>query len=157
MRPAHRLYTALLILLLPGLLSAQGSLLMARSKQAFPETMLTLQQSIKDHGYQVARVQRVDVGLTAAGFETDKYRIVFYGKSEEVRRLTEEHPDLVPYLPQSFSLFAQGDETMVVAMNPSSLANAYSDPELVTLLARWESDAHSILSDVREASGMGME
>jgi len=55
-------------------------LLMVRSAQPFPETMLSLEESIKDHGYIVTRVQRVDVGLKKFGFKTDKYRIVFFGK-----------------------------------------------------------------------------
>jgi len=131
---------------------AEESLLMARSCQGFPETMLALQESIKAHDYRVARVQRVDIGLTKAGFETDKYRIVFYGNAEEVRRLTGTYPELIPFLPLNFSVFAEGDQTLVVAMNPSYLGHHYKDPELQILLARWESDVRSILADVRKAA-----
>jgi uncharacterized protein (DUF302 family) len=155
MRRLLKIHWLLLLgLILPGMANAQGSLLMARSKQAFPEAMLTLQESIKAHGYKVARIQRVDVGLTAAGFETDKYRIVFYGKTDEIQTLTEKHPGLAPYLPPSFSIFAEGGETLVVAMSPTLLADAY--PELETLFARWQSDVTSILSDLREAGGLSM-
>jgi uncharacterized protein (DUF302 family) len=129
--------------------AADGGLLMARSAQGFPETMLALQQSIKAHGYTVARVQRVDIGLTTAGFETDKYRIVFYGDSDEVRQLTDSHPRLIPLLPPSFSIFAEGDQTLVVAMNPSALTDQH--PELAVQFARWESDVRSILEDIRSA------
>ena len=55
-------------------------LLMVRTQQTFPEAMLTLQTSVKDHGYEVTRVQRIDIGLTGMGYKTDKYRIVFVGK-----------------------------------------------------------------------------
>ena len=56
-------------------------ILMARSLQPFPETMLALQDSIRDHGYTLSRVQRVDIGLTGMGYKTDKYRIVSWKKS----------------------------------------------------------------------------
>jgi len=138
--------------LAPPQSTAEESLLMARSCQGFPETMLALQKSIKDHDYLVARVQRVDIGLTKAGFETDRYRIVFYGNTDEMRMLTAKHPDLIPFLPLNFSVFAEGDQTLVVAMNPSYLGHHYTDSELRILFARWESDVRSILEDVREAA-----
>ena len=40
-----------------------SDLIMARSHETFPEAMLTLQTSIREHGYTVARVQRIDIGL----------------------------------------------------------------------------------------------
>lgn len=135
-----------------ALARAEESLLMARSSQGFPETMLALQESIKAHDYLVARVQRVDIGLAMAGFETDKYRIVFYGNAEEVRMLTRGYPELIPFLPLNFSVFAEGDQTLVVAMNPSYLGHHYTDSDLQILFARWESDVRSILADVREAA-----
>ena len=114
--------------------------------------MLVLQESIGAHGYKLSRVQRVDIGLTAAGFETDKYRIVFYGKTGEIQRLTRERPELIPFLPLNFSIFAEGDQTLVVAMNPVYLKPHWEDQEFHTLLRRWESDVRSILADLRAAA-----
>jgi uncharacterized protein (DUF302 family) len=139
-------------LLLVPMAQAGENLLMARSTLGFPEAMLALQESIGAHGYTLARVQRVDIGLTAAGFETDKYRIVFYGKTDEVQRLTRERPELIPFLPLNFSIFAEGEQTLVVAMNPVYLEPHCEDPEFHTLLRRWESDVRSILADLREAA-----
>ncbi len=86
-------------------------LLMVRSKQAFPEAMLSLQQSLNEHGYTLARVQRVDIGLQAMGYKTDKYRVVFFGKAEEIRHLSDKHPELIPYLPPKISIFAENKQT----------------------------------------------
>lgn len=141
-----------LLLVLAPLAEAGENLLMARSALGFPEAMLVLQESIGAHGYSLSRVQRVDIGLTAAGFETDKYRIVFYGKTDEIQRLTREWPELIPFLPLNFSIFAEGDQTLVVAMNPVYLEPHCEDPELHTLLQRWESDVRSILADLRAAA-----
>lgn len=151
-RLLRRSVVAWLLLLLAPLAQAGENLLMARSALAFPEAMLVLQESIGAHGYKLSRVQRVDIGLTAAGFETDKYRIVFYGKTDEIQRLTRDRPELIPFLPLNFSIFAEGDQTLVVAMNPVYLEPHWEDPEFHTLLQRWESDVRSILADLRTAA-----
>ena len=151
-RLLRRSAVAWLLLLLAPLAQAGENLLMARSALAFPEAMLALQESIGAHGYKLSRVQRVDIGLTGAGFETDKYRIVFYGKTDEIQRLTRERPELIPFLPLNFSIFAEGEQTLVVAMNPVYLQSHYQDPDFHTLLLRWENDVRSILADLRTAA-----
>ncbi len=133
---------------------ADENLLMARSPLEFPEAMLTLQESIKAHEYVVARVQRVDIGLTQAGYPSDRYRVVFYGNPQEIRLLTREHKELIPLLPLNFSIFAENGETLVVAMNPSFLSLRFTAPELVTRFARWESDVRSILADVQRGNAL---
>ena len=129
---------------------AQG-LLMARSVQAFPEAMATLQRVIGEHGYTVSRVQRVDVGLTRSGFETDRYRIVFFGKLDEVRGLAQSHPELVPYLPLNIAIFAEGEQTVLVAANPQFLARLYPEAPLRPHFVAWERDLRSILEQVGAA------
>ena len=150
MKLSRLLLVALLVFQWPALLHADG-LVMVRTSLKFPEAMLALQESIREHGYTVSRVQRVDIGLTGMGYKTDKYRIVFYGKTDEIQRLTRERPELIPFLPLSFSIFAEGDQTLVVAMNPVFLEPHYEDREFHTLLRRWESDVRSILADLRGA------
>lgn len=125
------------------------ALFMARSMQAFPEAMSTLQGAITAQGYTLTRVQHIDVGLTGSGYTTDLYRLVFFGKPEEVRTLTARYPQLVPYLPLQFTIFAEGDETLVVAANPAELRALATTPELAEVLARWSRDIHAILEQVR--------
>ena len=57
-------YVVMLLLLLPTVLAAE-ELFMVRSQLAFPEAMTVLQQTIRENGYQVSRVQRIDIGLTS--------------------------------------------------------------------------------------------
>jgi len=150
-----RMFVLLQLVLLSALVhtpcAAGENLLMARSPLEFPEAMLTLQESIRAHQYVLARVQRVDIGLTQAGYSSDKYRVVFYGNPQEVRELTRKYPELVPLLPLNFSIFAENGETLVVAMNPSFLGDHFTAPELNASFARWESDVRSILADLRRA------
>ncbi len=128
-----------------------SDLIMARSQQKFPEAMLTLQTSISEHGYTVARVQRVDIGLTGMGYKTDKYRIVFVGKPHEIKYLTDKYPQLIPYLPPKVSIFAENEETVVVTSNPYIYAEMIDDEEDKYLFDRWESDIYSVFEDFSEA------
>ncbi|MGM0593689.1 MAG: DUF302 domain-containing protein [Pseudomonadota bacterium] len=125
------------------------SLLMMRSTQSFPEAMLALQKTLGEYGYTVSRVQRVDIGLTGSGFETDKYRIVFFGKPEEVRRISREHPEMIPYLPLMMTIFAEEEETVLVSLDPIALRDIVEDEAFHFQLMRWQSDILSIMDDMR--------
>lgn len=129
---------------------AAGDLIMVRSKQKFPEAMLTLQTSIAEHGYQLTRVQRIDIGLTGMGYKTDKYRVVFLGKYDEFKYLVKKYPHLIAFLPPKVSIFAEGDSTMLVTANPTVYINQVDDEDK-TLFKRWESDIYSVFDDIRQA------
>lgn len=118
-------------------------LMMVRVKQSFPETMLKFQEVIKEHGYQLSRVQRVDIGLTNMGYQTDKYRIVFFGKLEQNRWIIEKHPELIAYLPIKVAIYAEEQDTLLVAANLEILINA-QDPQLKKIVSEWERDIRSM-------------
>ena len=147
----RRLPLTLLLALLASLAhGAEERLLMMRSTQSFPETMLALQQTLGEYGYTLSRVQRVDIGLTGSGFQTDKYRIVFFGKPEEIRNLTSAHPELIPYLPLKMTLFAEQEETLLVALDPMALYDVMPTEEFRYRLQRWKNDILSIMDELRE-------
>jgi uncharacterized protein (DUF302 family) len=137
-------------LLLPTLLAAE-EMIMIRSVLPFPEAMLALQESIAAHGYTVSRVQRIDIGLTGMGYKTDKYRVVFAGKIDEIRELTSKSPKLTPYLPPKVSIFAEGEQTILVTINPRIYAEIAGDAIDPVIFDRWESDLRSIFYDVSTA------
>ena len=126
-------------------------LLMVRSSQNFEDAMTTLQTSIAEHGYKVTRVQRVDVGLEAKGYKTDRYRIVFYGKAGEVEALAAKFPKLIPYLPLAIAIFAEENNTILTTTRPASLKRFYPESELKPIFDRWDKDLVEIMDDVREA------
>ncbi len=92
----------------------------------------------------------MDIGLTTSGFQTDKYRIVFFGKPEEIRRLSHDHPELIPYLPLKMTIFAEQDETLLVALDPTMLRGIVDDDEFSYQLRRWKNDILSIMDELRE-------
>lgn len=142
---------ALLLMLAVAAAPHAEDLLMVRSPAQFEESMAALQEAIAAQGYTVSRVQRVDIGLTEFGYQTDKYRVVFFGRPDEVRALSARYPELVPHLPLQVAIFAEGEETLLVTANPLDLAASYANPELERTFARWERDVRSILEKVRQA------
>ena len=139
------------LILMPMALQAEHQrLIMGRSSEAFPETMSALQEAIKNAGYTLSIVQRVDIGLTGMGFQTDKYRVVFFGKPEEIKSLPKKYPKLTPYLPLAISIFAEQDETILTAMSPHFIEHSYAqsgseDAELHEIFQRWQKDIESII------------
>ncbi len=152
-RRGYSLAMALSSLITAGLLlishAAQAdNMMMARTTQTFPEAMSELQALIQAKGYVVSRVQRVDIGLTQSGYKTDKYRVVFYGKPDEIRHLSQTHPELTAYLPMKISIFAEDQDTILVTANPQHL-NMAGDAELAKIINRWEKDLVDIFRQMR--------
>lgn len=140
------------LLLLLAALAAQAveeRMLMARSELDFPEAMSLLQQTIGEHGYSISRVQHIDMGLTASGYETDLYRIVFFGKPAEVREASQRFPQLIPYLPLMITIFSEGDDTLVVASDPLILRSPDPNDALNAYLQRWRQDLDSMMDRMR--------
>jgi len=145
-----RLLTLLLLLSLNQVAAAE-ELLMARIARPFPEAMNSLQETIRAKGYVVSRVQRVDVGLTASGFKTAEYRVVFFGKLSEIRELSAAYPELIPYLPLTIVIFAEGDDTLVLTTDPLKLGEFFNKPELLKRFGVWEEDVRAIFDEVSHA------
>jgi uncharacterized protein (DUF302 family) len=139
---------SLLMLGVSSLLQAED-LMMLRSTQPFPETMSTLQNVIKQHGYVVSRVQRVDIGLTNMGYKTDKYRVVFFGKHEELEQLTDTYPELAAYLPLKIAIFSEETETLLVTTDPIKFSEMFPDEALKKHFKQWSEDTGSIFNQIR--------
>lgn len=122
---------------------------MVRVDQPFPETLETLSRHIKGMGYSVSRIQRVDYGLNKAGFKTDAYQIVFFGKYEEIHELTKKYPELIPFLPLKIVIFAEGMDTLLLANNYNNLTNYFNMKELEIQFRKWREDTAEIFSRVQ--------
>jgi uncharacterized protein (DUF302 family) len=143
----HRLIAVAGLATLLGLAGAAPAeeLIMVRSPRPFAEAINALQIAIEEHGYKVQRIQRVDVGLTQSGFKTDAYRLVFFGKPDELRALADAHPELLPYLPLKIVIFAEENTTLALTNNPALLGTFFTDTALAVHFRRWEKDVRSIL------------
>lgn len=109
--------------------------------------------SIEEHGYTVAHIQLCDGGLSEFGYKSDLYRVVFFGKIDEVRNLSERYPEMVSYLPLKIAVIAEKDETLLTVLDPEALTRFFADQEIRIQLGRWKSDLTSIFTDVRRSAG----
>ena len=130
--------------------SQAEQLMMARTKQNFPEAMLKLQETIRNFDYTVSRVQRIDIGLTASGYATDKYRIVFFGTEKEIALISKKYPHLTPYIPWKIAIFAEQQDTLLVSANPMQLSNK-QHPGADKYLLKWKTDIEKIMNILRES------
>lgn len=130
---------------------AAEDLIMVRAPLGFSDAMNVLQQSARDHGYEVARVQRVDVGLKSRGYNTAEYRLVYLARGKELDAIAAAHPELLPYLPLKIVLFAEGDSSLAVTLNPEALGQLFPNTDLRLPLRRWEADLRSILEQFAQS------
>lgn len=153
MKNLHKIIPAFLLLSLFISSTSQavvtGEMIMVRSSEPFPETMSLLQEAIRKHGYELSRVQRVDVGLSKKGYKTDKYRVVFFGKGKQIQALSKKYPQLIPYLPLKIAIFAEDDNTILISANPNIYNDLFKIPELKPTFEQWYTDVTEILKFVQ--------
>lgn len=124
-------------------------LMMVRVRQSFPETMLKFQEVIKLHGYKLSRVQRVDIGLSKSGYQTDKYRVVFFGKTDQIHWLVAKHPELIPYLPLKVAIYAENEDTLLVSSNLDILLDV-QDAKLKKIVHGWQHDMQLMFREMHK-------
>lgn len=129
------------------------NLLMTRMDKAFPEAMAILQTAISSRGYTITRLQEVNENLERRDFKSDMYRVVYFGKLEEVRQVTAARPELIPFLPLNITIFAEGEQTILVASHPQVLRQFFPDPALKPVFERWGRDVEAIMDEAREDAG----
>ncbi len=132
-----------------SLQASAGGLLMARSAEQAEVSMSVLQDALKSYGYTIAHVQKCDGGMEEFDYKTDYYRVVFFGKIDEVRPIIDKHPEMAAYLPLKITVFAENQESVLVALDPLQLTTFFNDAELSVQFVRWHNDLRAILDEVR--------
>jgi uncharacterized protein (DUF302 family) len=130
--------------------AAADGLIMVRTDKSFPEAMTSLQSAISSRGYTITRLQQVNENLQRRDYKSDMYRVVYFGKYEEVKQLTAAHPELIAFLPLSITIFAEEDQSIMVASHPQTISMFYPDEALKPVFDRWEHDIEAIMDEVRE-------
>ncbi len=144
-------YLALILILIASTFSPlrAENMIMLRVSHSFDDTMILLKEKLNEYGYKIAHIQTCDIGLSDFGYKTDLYKSVFFGKFEEMRRLTNEHPEIIPYVPLKIAIMKEKDTVVIVAMNPQNLAEFFSARPLRIQFSRWESDIRAIFDEVK--------
>lgn len=147
----HAVRAVLLVALVAGPVQADN-MLMSRIPLAADVVLAYAQSSIEEHGYAIAHMQTCDDGLGDVGYKSDFYRVLFFGKVAEARRISADHPELTPYVPLKLAIIAERDETLLTVLNPESLTSFFANEAVQIQLARWHNDLVSILDDIARAT-----
>jgi uncharacterized protein (DUF302 family) len=148
-----RRFFILFLLLATGSVNAD-TMLMTRVPMKAEKAFAWLTSSIEEHGYSVAHIQTCDQGMADFGYKSDFYRVVFFGKGEEVRHISDKHPEFVAYLPLKIAVVAERGETVMSVVNPKTFLPYYqNDKDMQVQFGRWYNDLQSIFSDVQRAAG----
>jgi uncharacterized protein (DUF302 family) len=122
----------------------------------FPEAMTVLQEAVASQGYTVSRVQHVDKGLRLRGYETGLYRVVFFGRPQQMAAVRRNYPVLMSYLPLKITLFEDEGRVVASTLQPATLSSFFDDEEIRQLLNTWQKDMTKIMLYYRscgEAAG----
>ncbi len=148
-RLAIGLWGVLLVALLLVPVQANDKLLTARSPQAFDLALEQVQAVLQKHNFTVAHIQKCDGGLKDMGYATTDYKVVFFGRLDEVREFSKTHPELVPLFPFKLAVYADGKDTRFSVLNPAELAPLLdADKVLAEQLVAWERDFRAVLNEM---------
>jgi len=129
-------------------------MLMARLNMKADLAVEYLKTAVEEHGYSVAHIQLCDGGMKDFGYKSDTYRVVFFGKVDEVRWISETHPEFVAYVPLKMAVVAEKDEAVLSIVNPQTFNQYYrGDEQMRIQFARWYNDIRSIIADMHRAAG----
>lgn len=129
--------------------SRADEVLEAHCNMTFPEAMMELQEAIQHSGYKIARIQKVDKGLQGSGYKSEKYRIIFFGRPNEISTLKEKYPDVIPLLPLKIALYADKEKSVAVIANPKMYSKLYDNKELNIIFMRWQHDVNGIIKNFK--------
>lgn len=121
-----------------------------RTSLEYPEAMAMLQEAIGKHGYTVARIQQVDKGLESGGFASPRqYRVVHFGRKEQLVQALKHFPQLLAYLPLRIAVMEEAGGTRLTALRAGLIGleggQGGHGGELAALLAEMDSDLARIL------------
>ena len=131
---------------------AEDAFFNANCMSPFPESMRALQNMIIKKGYVVSRVQYVDKGLKVKGYETDLYRVVFFGKKDEILSIQKEFPALIPFIPLTITIFESGSLTSISSINPLSVTNLYNSKTITKMIKSWRDDLEDIFKQYQRCT-----
>ncbi len=141
---------ALCFLIFTSMVSAEhDELLIERVNAKFSYTWLALNKTIKAHNYKSAYLQRCDFALNERHYKSGKYRILFFGKYDEMKQLTDRYPEMTPFIPLKITVMEEGTHTLIIATPPITLLPLVKTNKDRMIIFRWNEDMKNILKQIK--------
>ena len=140
-----KLACALLVLFWGTL--AHAAPLTATRTMDLPVAIDAVTAAAQNSGYQVVKVQPIDLALVQRGYPDPGIRILFIGKSTTMDQAMKMNPRLLSVLPLRLTLIVEGNETMVNSDDLEMWKEMFPDPGTAMLVDTWQRDLKRILDD----------
>ncbi len=124
--------------------------LTARTPLPFAAAFEEVKSGLRARGYEIAHVQTCNLAMNEFGYQTEGYHVVFFGKLAEVRRISAQYPEMIPFLPLKIAVFAEHRETVLAALDPTGVVTGQADRGLRIQAARWKNDIQSLFVELRD-------
>lgn len=129
---------------------SKTQVILKKVDNGFAHTWLNLQKYIKKQGYKIAFRQHCDVAMTQRDYQTDKYRILFFGKYQEVKDLTQRNPELTPHLPLAITTIeGKNNTTTLVSDSPQNWLSLIKSKQDKAIVNQWYLDILQIIKNTQ--------
>jgi uncharacterized protein (DUF302 family) len=125
---------------------------MEKAQFGFSYTWLNLQKYTKKQGYTIGFKQRCDIGLKRAHYNSNKYRILFFGKYQEIKDITKRNPKITPHLPLSITSIESYEDkniTILVSASPKEWLSLVKSKKDKAIVNRWYLDILQIIKNTQ--------
>jgi hypothetical protein len=137
------------LILSSSVFAGHDQLLIERVNAKFSYSWLALDKTIKAHNYKAAYLQRCDFAMNERHYKSDKYRILFFGKYDEMKSMSEKYPEMTPFFPLKITVMEEGTHSLLIATPPIALLPLVKTNKDRMTIFRWNEDMQSILSQVK--------
>ena len=125
-----------------------GPLFLSATKQIDYEAALyDLSLAINNHGYTPVKIQPVDEGLRAKGYESSDYKLIFFGDKEQLDKVLAVSPEAAVMLPLRIILYREGDVVIASAPSMEMWKSVFGGEALNLMINQWQKDVLSILQE----------
>ncbi len=114
---------------------------------AYQTALDDLSLAINNHGYTPIKIQPVDIGLRAKGYEVSDYKLIFLGNKEQVDQVLAVNPEAAMLLPLEIILYRDGDVVIAIAQTMEMWKGVFGSEALNLMINQWQKDVRSILRE----------
>lgn len=125
-----------------------GPLFLSVTKQIdYKAAVDDLSLAINNHGYTPVKIQPVDEGLRAKGYETSDYKLIFFGDKTQLDKVLAVSPEAAVMLPLRIILYREGDVVIASAPSMEMWKGVFGGEALNLMINQWQKDVLSILQE----------
>jgi len=114
----------------------------------FNQTWYSLYKTVKDFGYKTTYLQKCDVALKQRKYESDKYRILFFGEYRNMEYLSKKYPEIVPFLPLKTVVIEEKGSTLLLSNPPNILLEIVKGGD-IHIINKWQKDMENIFTVIK--------